>query len=214
MLYAIQGPNVRFFFSEEEDKHLFSTFAQYEERAEVIIKGNWNEGLIFSSTIHIGHRPKDGSNGRFPIVSIPGETASIKTISTPLDYLKVSRLVVNHLPTTATIRCKKVQDRRELLVYPQIIEYQNEPEPSKIETNISATMQTTTLQSNANAIKPTIEANAEQSATTMSSEAWALELVNEINVLLVKNPTIAVVANDSGKDIKFVRKIIKRRQIV
>jgi hypothetical protein len=211
MLYAIQGNSVRWFFTPEEDHHLFATFTQYDENAEVIVRGNWDEGLVFSPVIYKGRRPKDGTNGSFPIIAVSGVSGSIKTIATPLEHLKVSRLIVHHLKPMATIACKLTKDRRELLVYPQIIE-PAEAEQVVIQHNESTTGSTAPSKIEDPATEQ--QANESTEQQPMSSEAWALELINEINALLVANPTIAVIVDQTGKDTKFVRKVIKRRQII
>jgi hypothetical protein len=227
-MYAIQGNNIRWFFTPEEDEHLFATFAKFDGVAEIAVRGNWNEGLSFTPVIRKGRASNDPNAGSFPIVTLQDHLQqNIKTITVPVDYLKLSRQFISTLEPIAIIRVRKTLDRHELTVYPKIVESVQDYKDERKSEDTPSTAIPDEIAAEATEVSPDIskpivdQIRASESdkpnpisTNDTNSVGWAFELINEINTILANHPDITVTTENDGKSIKFVRRIVTRRQIV
>ncbi len=114
MMYAIQGNSVRMFLSPEENYHLFANFDPGNNQTELMVQGNWYQGLIFKP---IANNYKRHALS-FPIIRIPQGEAIISSVLIPVDVLKLSRntktiknkaYIYCHPEPDATIKAYPVQ---------------------------------------------------------------------------------------------------------
>lgn len=118
MMYAIQGQNVRWFFSESEVDHLFNGYDFRLVNPAIKVKGNWNSGLVFRPVITRSSSGNDHSHiGNFPLEEVNND---IMCICTPRDTIKLAPAALKTVLQTGEIVCDTTRSRT-LVVYPSEI---------------------------------------------------------------------------------------------
>ncbi len=224
MIYAIQGASVRWFLAPEEESHLFSLFDLKDATAEIKVSGNWNEGLVFKPVIYKSRRSPNIVNGSFALESLiaPGDLV-IKTITTPIDYLKIARTSLSTLRPSANILCRLSKQTRELTLYPTQILDADVSKPEVVETtNFVETLGEEPSSEVHAALSedpqdfasdPSEGITGDDLASESEGIIWVKEVVAEINGILASHPEITVSVGETGKNVKFVRRVITRRTI-
>jgi hypothetical protein len=225
-MYAIQGNHVRWFLSPEEDRHLFGLFDLNNVIAEIVISGNWNEGLTFKPVVYKSARGINANKGSYTVQPINGpDDLIVKTISVPLEALKLARFTnISSLKPSATVICKESRHSRELTVYPMqtiettIIEQteaRKAPVLPLVKTPVSpiSNEKPPTIQPQPPPKVPHTPLKAISSMSDDELVKWTAGLVAAINDILRDNPDIAANVGEDGV-VKFSRKRITRKVIV
>lgn len=220
MMYAIQNNEVRWFLTLDEEEHLFSLFDLSDVIAEIVVHGNWNEYLTFKPIVYKSRREPNTIKGSYTVLPLRGpDNETIKTISVPIEHLKLSHTNKTLCPATATVLCTPAPIGRELLVYPtQLLDSpqnsQSEQSTDQRENEpIVETYSSTSTELVETAQTPPDTVSDPNVMPLSEHAAWAKEVVTEINSILDLNQEISVTVAEGGRSVKFLRKVLSRRTI-
>ena len=215
MMYAIQNDEVRWFLTSDEESHLFSLFDLSDVTAEIIVHGNWNEYLTFKPIVYKSRREPNTNKGSFTVLPLTGpDNTTIKTISVPIEHLKVNRATKPLLPTTGTVLCTHASVGRELLVYPTQLLDQPSVDRSTLDAPLEPQPSPEPSEPVSSSVIPVASPNLVTDTASLSEQvAWTKEVVTEINAVLDLNPEITVTIAEGGRSVKFLRRVISRRTI-